>query len=146
MRFVYAMGSILPADAVAAAYLAQSVEGAEFELTPIETQRSPKQNKSLWVYCAKLAKALNDAGFDMRTYPWKEGLSIPFTKNSIMDLFWRPVQNAMLGTDSTKELTTKTIQSIYEALDEAMFQRTGIRVNWPCIDSQMREAQERKVA
>lgn len=107
----------------------------------IEDQpRTTKQNSSMWKYCEKLAEALNDAGFTQESYPFRQGLQIPWTKNSVMEVFWRPVQAAMVEAESTTKLSTKDVQAIYQALDRAMSERTGVHVEWPCRESQMMEA------
>jgi len=101
--------------------------------------RTVKQNSSLWVYCTQLSEALNAAGFDLRTFPFREGLEIPFTKESVMSTFWRPIQDAMYDKASTRKLSTVEIQKVYEAVDRAISTRVGIHVPWPCEDYQMAE-------
>lgn len=98
--------------------------------------RTKKQNNSMWKYCEKLARALNEAGYDMRTFPWKEGLSIPFSKTSCMEVFWRPVMDAMAGHESTTDQSTKDVQAVYLAVDRAISTKTGVTVAWPCRESQ----------
>lgn len=142
MKFVYFCGSLQPKDAEAAAHFAQMEEGEELKFIVTEKTRTPKQNKSLWTYCGKLAEALDAGGFDQRTFPFREGLRIPFTKTSVMELFWRPIQLAMLGKESTREPTTVELQSVYKAVDRAIAERTGVRVEWPSKESL---AQERQV-
>ena len=146
MRFVYHLGSLQPADEVAAGHVARMQEGDELELVEVSETRTQKQNNSIWLYCTKLAGALDAAGYDMRTFPWKEGLSIPFTKKSVMEQFWRPTQDAMLGKESTKELTPKEVNVIYEAVDRALSTRVGVRAEFPSLQSQSLESQVRRVA
>lgn len=98
--------------------------------------RTKKQNSAMWKYCEKLARALNEAGYDMRTFPWKEGLSIPFSKTSCMEVFWRPVMDAMAGHESTTDQSTKDVQAVYLAVDRAISTKTGVTVAWPCRESQ----------
>jgi len=139
MKFVYFANRIHPADEEAAAYVAGMTEGDELELVP--SKRTSLQNSSMWLYCTHLAGALNAAGFDLRTFPFRDGLSIPFTKASVMEHFWRPIQMAMVDKKSTTKLGTKEVSEIYTAVDQAIFDRTGgVRVDFPCRDSQMREA------
>ena len=130
MKFIYQFDSIQPYDEEAAAYVANLQEGDMLEL--IESKRTGLQNKAMWVYCTKLAGALNAAGFDMRSFPFRDGLSIPWTKHSVMSVFWKPVQSASLGKESTRELNTKQVNQVYEAVDLAISQRTGVHVPFPC--------------
>lgn len=129
MKFVRFGETLHPADDEAIAWLTNAQEGDEIEMAAGD--RTSQQNKALWKYCALLAKALNDAGLDQRTYPFKDELSIPFSKESVMSIFWRPVQTAMLGKSSTRDLTTKEVNLVYEAIDRAMSERTGVHVEFP---------------
>lgn len=108
-----------------------------------EKSRTSRQNSAMWLYCTMLADALNDAGYDMRTFPWREGMELPFTKHSVMEVFWRPVMEAMAGKDSTTEQITTDVMAVYEALSRAMAQKVGVAVDWPCIETQMRNYHER---
>lgn len=129
MKFVRLADTLHPGDSEALEWLMTAQEGDELELAAGD--RTSKQARAMWLYCSMLAKALNDAGLDQRTYPFRDGLSIPFSKESVMEIFWRPVQKAMLDKTSTKDLTTKEVNQVYEALDRAMSERTGVHVEFP---------------
>jgi hypothetical protein len=131
-----------PADEEAKLWLLHAQEGDQIGLEA--KPRTPKQNSSLWKYCTLLAEALNAAGYDLRTFPFKDGLEIPFTKTSVMDVFWRNIQEAMYGTDSTRKLSTTDMQKVYEAVDRAISTRAGVHVEWPSMESM--EMESRKVA
>lgn len=115
-----------------------ALEGSFVIEAKTERQRTTTQNSAMWLYCEHLAKALNEAGYDQQTFPWREGIEIPFTKHSVMECFWRPVMEAMADKASTTEQTTKDVMAVYEAVSRAMAIRVGITVNWPCIETQMR--------
>lgn len=129
MKFVRLADTLHPADDEAIEWLMSAQEGDELELAAGD--RTSQQNRAMWQYCSMLAKALGDAGMDQRTYPFKDGLSIPFSKDSVMEIFWRPVQKALLDKTSTRDLTTKEVNQIYEALDKAMSERVGVHVEFP---------------
>ena len=129
--------SLHPADEEAKLWLLHAQEGDRIGLEA--KPRTAKQNNSIWLFCELLAKRLSDAGFDMRTFPFREGLEIPFTKSAVMDLFWRPIQDAMFDKGSTRKLSTVEVQKVYEAVDRAISERTGVHVEWPCEDSLMVE-------
>jgi hypothetical protein len=69
----------------------------------INRQRTSQQNKALWKFFELLADELNLAGLDMRKV-LKPTYNIPWTKQSIHDHIWLPIQKALFGTDSTKFL------------------------------------------
>lgn len=66
----------------------------------INKQRTDQQNRALYLFFTWLAETLNDSGKDMRVI-LKPQISIPWTKNSVHDYLWIPIQKLMYGTDST---------------------------------------------
>lgn len=140
MIFEKTCGALLPVDEEAKLWLLNAQERDQIGLEA--KPRTDKQNSSLWQYCTLLANALNCAGFDMRTFPFREGLEIPFTKHSVMDCFWRKIQDAMFDKTSTRALSTVEIQQVYRSVDKAISERTGVRVEWPSRESQDYEAQK----
>jgi len=81
-----------------------------------------------------LAEAFNDSGYDMRKV-LKESVAIPWNKNSIKEMLWRPVQDLQLLKKSTTELTTKEIDLIYDTLNRHIGERFGIHVEFPSEES-----------
>ena len=73
------------------------------ELVEIQSKRTDQQNKGLWKFFTILADKLNDMGLDMRKV-LKPEYFIPWTKDSIHDNLWIPIQKAMYSTNSTREL------------------------------------------
>ena len=94
------------------------------------TQRTPLQNKSLHKYFSILAEDLNDSGQDMRMV-LKPEIEIPWTKDSIKELLFKPIAEAMFGKSSTTDLTTKEISEVYEVLNRHTSQKLGVSVTWP---------------
>lgn len=142
MIFEKTCDALLPVDEEAKMWLLNAREGDQIGMEA--KPRTSKQNASLWKFCTELANSLNAAGFDMKTFPFREGLEIPFTKETVMSCFWRPVQDAMFSKASTRKLSTIEVQQVYQAVDRAISERTGVHVEWPCRESQDYEA--RKVA
>ena len=99
-------------------------------------QRTSLQNKSLHKYCELLGDALNDAGLDMRTV-LKPSVDIPWSKDTVKDQLWKPIQKAMLHKVSTTELDTVDTDKVYKVLDRHLAEKFGISVDWPCLDSLM---------
>ena len=99
-------------------------------------QRTGQQRKSLEVYCREMAKTLNDAGYDQKALLtlFKDGFNVPWTQESYKDLF-RLVAHAMYpSVESTADLDTIQIQSVYLAVDQRIAELTGVSVAWPSYE------------
>lgn len=92
--------------------------------------RTLKQNKSLHKYFELLAEALNDSGQDMKA-TLKPEVDISWTKESIKEYMWRPIQEAMFSKESTTKLDTVEISAVYEVLNRHTGEKLGITVPWP---------------
>jgi len=97
-------------------------------------QRTIQQNKSLHLYFEMLADAFNSAGYDMRKV-LKPSIAIPWNKESVKEMLWKPIQNIQLGKMSTTQLTTKEIDVIYDTLNRHIGERFGIFVEFPSEES-----------
>lgn len=95
-------------------------------------QRTNTQNAALHLFCAKLADALNDAGFDFRVFI-KEGYPVPFNEALVKDHLWRPIQLAITGKASTKQPERNEYGMIYDSLNAKLAEH-GIYVPWPSKD------------
>lgn len=95
-----------------------------------EKTRTHQQNKALWVYFTQLAEALNDAGLDQRVV-LKPSVAILWDKNSVHKYLWKGIQEAMLGKESTTELTSAEIDKVYETLNRHLGETTGVHVPFP---------------
>ena len=93
-------------------------------------RRTGQQNKSLWLFFERLSEALNAAGYDMKK-TLKHDVDIPWTKQSVHDHIWVPVQEAMTGKDSTTEMNTVDPSEIYEVVSRHLGEKTGVFVKWP---------------
>lgn len=105
-------------------------------------QRTLTQNRSLHLFFTHVAAALNMAGFDMKR-TLRHDIEIPWDERSVKEYLWRPVQDAQLGKESTTELTTKDIDTIYETLNRYLGERTGVHVPFPSIEEQLLERREK---
>lgn len=97
-------------------------------------QRTIQQNKALHLFFEMLAEKLNEAGLDMRA-TLKPGIEIPWTKETIKEYLWRPIQTIQLEKRSTTELDTKDIDKIYETLNRYLGEKLGIHVPFPSIEA-----------
>ena len=95
-------------------------------------KRTGQQNRSLHLYCRRLAEALDAAGYDMRDVK----VRIQPTPEGVKESFVRPVLEAMWpDKDSTTELSTAEVGDLYEVLNRATAERLGISVPFPSEES-----------
>lgn len=96
-------------------------------------QRSELQNNALHKYCEMVAEALNDAGLDMRQVI-REDVDIPWSKNTVKEHLWRPIQLVMTKHKSTTKPKRGEYTEIYETLSRHLASKFGIDVPWPSKD------------
>ena len=73
---------------------------------------------------------LNADGFDMRAVIG-ESVDIFWTPYTIKEHLWRPTQKQLFGKKSSKSITTEEINQIYDVINKAVGERTGIHVPFP---------------
>jgi hypothetical protein len=78
--------------------------------------RTTAQNAALHLWLTQLADALNEAGYDIKSFPWKDGIDLPWDQHNAKERLWRPVQEAMKGKESTTQCTKTEYGDIYAAL------------------------------
>jgi hypothetical protein len=100
-----------------------------------DKQRTVQQNKALHLWFQMLADSLNDAGYDMRK-TLKQEIEIPWTKSSIKEYIWRPIQEAQLGKKSTTDLTTTEIDRVLETITRHIA-KFGITEPFPSVEELM---------
>ena len=110
----------------------------EWQDKPKDKQRTLQQNRALHKYFELLADELNTAGLDMRR-TLKPGVDIPWSQNTVKDFLWRPIQRAQLQKESTTELTTKDIDTVYDTLNRYLSEKHGLTVVFPSIEEIMME-------
>jgi hypothetical protein len=111
------------------------LEFVDFE----EEKRTTQQNKALHLFFTILADELKDAGFDMYK-TLNKALPLPWNCNRVKEFMWRPVQEHVKDKESTKQLTTKDIDVIYEIMMKIISERTGVYVPFPS-EEELRMAQ-----
>lgn len=105
-------------------------------------KRTQRQNKALHLLFGMLADELNDSGLDMKKV-LKPGVDIPWTKSSIKEYIWRPIQEVQLSKKSTTDLTTKEIDEVFETINRHLGEKFGVYVPFPSIDELMRVKDEK---
>lgn len=119
-------------------YLAGLDMGMEVEIEldeSCEKEKTPTQRGALHVWFGLLAQVLNEAGFTKsvfyRKYA-KEGISIPWSGESIKEDFYKPTLAAMTGKGSTEDMNTVEPSQICEIVGHALQDRLGITPPpWP---------------
>lgn len=119
----------------AMAYIAQLPVGEKLSIT-IEKEKKPRtsvQNAALHKYFDLLAESLNEGGLDQKKVlsKIKDGVDIPWSKESIKQSLWHPMQQAIIGQQSTTKLTTTQVSHVYEILNRWTAQTFGISVEFP---------------
>ena len=94
--------------------------------------RTPKQQAALEVYFRNAAGILNDAGYyhQLNAEFLRDAIEIPWTQESFKE-FWRSIQNTMYGVSSTTDIESDKVSEVYDAINLALSERTGIHIPFP---------------
>ena len=111
------------------------------DLKKQEKKRTLTQNSALHKLFELWAKALNDAGYPVQVVIQKTP-DIQFTKYNIKELLWRPIQKSSLGKESTTELTTKEIDTVYDEVNKFLAENFKIHEPFPSIEEIMNKMRE----
>ena len=93
--------------------------------------RTDLQNRSEHKYFDLVAERLNDAGYDQKAVFAVKDVGVPWSKDTVKENLWRPVQVAMFDIESTADLSTKETQEVYKVLDKLLSEKFGVHVPWP---------------
>ena len=98
-------------------------------------KRSSQQNKSLHLLFNNISFELNRMGLQF-TYRGIKGMEIevPYTPETVKDYLWRPLQQALIGKESTTKLTTEDINKIFETLAQ-WFSQQGVIIDFPSAET-----------
>ena len=99
---------------------------------PKKGKRTNKQNNALHLWISQLVLELDNAGLDMKKV-LKPTVDIPWTDALAKEYLWKPVQKAMLGKESTRELDTGEVSKVYETLNRHMANKFGVSIPFPEI-------------
>lgn len=93
---------------------------------------TPTQRKALHKFCEILANELNSAGLDMRA-TLKPGVEVPWSKMTVKEYLWKPIEKAMLEKESTEDMTNKEVSEVYEVLNRHLSTKLGVSVPFPSM-------------
>lgn len=102
----------------------------------IKKPKTEKQFNALHVLCGDIAEKLNKAGLDMKKI-LKPEVDIPWSKQSVKDFLWRPLQKVMTGKKSTTDLTTDEVTKTYEVLNKFLGEKHGVHIPFPSNEVSM---------
>ena len=130
----------IPYNHIMAEYYAESLKDGDWlsgECTVSNRRglRTKLQNSSLWLFCTKIAKALNDAGYDMRKFYEGTNYNISWSQNSVKEHIWNVISKAMHDTESSSKLDTKQFCEVGEEMGRRLALSKGINVDWPSRES-----------
>lgn len=95
------------------------------------------QRNASWLYITHKADQLNLAGLDMRVV-LKPTYNIPWTKENFHDHIWIPIQRALFGTESMRELQKDQPGRIHELIEREIGEKHGLEfVPFPNFDVRM---------
>lgn len=99
----------------------------------MQQHRTTQQNRSLHKYFSLLASTLNA---ENKTIEVVLKPDTEWSTDTVKALIWKPIQEAVIGKQSTTKLTTKEVSEIYDVLNKALAERLGIHVPFPSIESE----------
>lgn len=92
-----------------------------------EYQRTARQNRALHKYCEEVARELQNTGITVSTFV--KNIQADFTMETVK-MMWRAFAKAKYGKESTKQLTTKQINEVYDECNRHIAQ-FGIHIPFP---------------
>lgn len=94
-------------------------------------QRTFSQNSALHLWFDLLANELNEAGYTVQLV-LKEKVDLDWDGSKVKELLWRPAQKAILGKNSTTELSKiEDIDKVFDHLNRHISERFGLSVQFP---------------
>ena len=102
-----------------------------------------KQRAALHLLCERLADVLNEAGLNRRVVLEElanRGIDAEWSKDSVKELIWKPIQEVLTGFESTEENSTTSYDVTYQHLVRHFGTVHGITLPpWPSYYSQSLE-------
>lgn len=97
-----------------------------------EKKRTERQSRALHTYFTLVARELSNQGQTMQDVVEKMTVvQIWPTKHVVKEMIFRPIMYAMTGQISTKKITTKELQAIYETMAQFLSTNFGISLPFP---------------
>ena len=81
-----------------------------------------------------MAQALNDAGYEMKEVLAAKSIDVPWTKESVKEVLFRPIMKAMYEKHSTTELERTEVSDVWDVLNRHLGEHFGVVVPFPSED------------
>lgn len=105
----------------------------KLEHTP--NTRTSNQNRAMHKYFELVAEALDREGHSMQdVIEHAKKADIRPTPEAVKVVMWHPIQKAMYGTTSTKDLTTAQVDRVYEVLNKFLGEQFALHIPFPTHD------------
>ncbi len=114
----------------------QAEQGIDRSYSIVRSNRSTRQHNALHLLFRQLATALNDSGF-MQKHPFNEEFEIPWSENSIKELFYKPIIKQMYDITSTRKLGTTQLSESANVMIDAINMKLGVFVPFPSLSEHM---------
>ena len=92
--------------------------------------RTWRQNNTLHLLFRQMAKALNDAGFEI-PHPFKPDLEIPYSEESVKELLYKPIITMYFKVGRSSDLDAEQLSESMTILVDAVNRNTGVYVHIP---------------
>lgn len=122
----------------------ESTDGWIVTVVPVNGAKRPKtdaqtlitsilQRNSFHVWLGLLAEELNASGCDQRAVfeQMREGVDIPWTKLTVKDNLWKPIQEAVVQKAFTEDLKINEHDEIYSVLHRWLVSKGFPCPPWP---------------
>lgn len=95
-----------------------------------EDRRTLSQNNALHLYFRRVAKAMNDAGYDLKRtikVMREDGVDISWSSEMVKEVLWRTIQQTMYHKYSTTRLRKQEeINDIFDVMSRFLAERLSI--------------------
>ena len=87
--------------------------------------RTWRQNNTLHLLFRRMAKDLNDAGYEI-PHPFKPDLEIPYSEESVKELLYKPIITMYFKVDRSSDLDAEQLSESMTILVDAVNRNTGV--------------------
>lgn len=94
--------------------------------------RTVLANRAMHLYCKHVAKALNNRDLSVTAILKPE---IKFTMITVKEQLFKPILSALRGKESTTQMTSNEITSVYDVMNKVLSEKFGISVDFPSQES-----------
>ena len=141
--FKFENGQLVPFNSIMESYFIENLKegdvlSGDLTINNRRGLRTKLQNSAMWLFNTRVAKALNDAGYDMKNF-FNESHTVSFSETSVKEHIWNTFSSALHGTEKSSKLDTKQFCEVGEEMGARLAASKGISVAWPSRDELMME-------